>query len=409
MKRRYETSVRLSSLTSGDRVRLESPTYWETSIMAFVFARTGLGLSLAAVLTLALSLPAAEDKPDAGWPVFRGNALQTGVAASSLPAQLEVLWRFKAKDGFEGTAAIANGTVYVGSYDEYLYAIDLKTGQEKWKYKANSFRVAAAVRGGAVYLGDIEGIFHCVDAATGKPRWKFETGAEITSGANFAGDNVLFGCGDETLYCLSKEGQKLWQFKVAGGPVMGTPAVVGDRTFVSGCDSTLHILDIANGKELGAVELGGQTGATVAVQGEQLYVGTMTKQVLGIDWKKAEVVWKFEAARRANDFYSSAAVTPDMVIVGSRDKRVHALDRATGKEKWSVPTRGHVDSSPVVVGDRVFVGSLDGTLYVIDLVQGAVRKKFELGKKGITASPAVAENCLVIGTLDDEVVCLGAK
>jgi outer membrane protein assembly factor BamB len=268
--------------------------------------------------------------------------------------------------------------------------------------------VAAAIRDGAVYIGDINGVFHCVDGTTGKVRWKFETGAEITSGANFAGDNVLFGCGDETLYCLSKDGQKRWQFKVAGGPVMGTPAVVGDRTFVSGCDSTLHILNLADGKELGAVELGGQTGATVGVRGEQLYVGTMTKQVLGIDWKKPEVVWKFEA-RRSNDYYSSAAVTPDLVIVGSRDKRLHALDRATGKEKWSVPTRGHVDSSPVVVGDRVFVGSLDGTLYVIDLEPGTVNKKYELSKKGIIASPAVAENCLVIGTLDGELVCLGAK
>jgi outer membrane protein assembly factor BamB len=380
----------------------------EIAIMAHGVGHSNLGLSLAIVLTLAVSLPAADTKPDAGWPVFRGNALQNGVAASELPAQLEILWKFKAPDGFEGTATIVNGTVYAGGLDEHLYAIDLKTGQEKWKYKANSFRVAAAVRDGAVYIGDIEGFFHCVDAATGKVRWKFETAAEITSGANFAGDNILFGCGDETLYCLSKDGQKRWQFKVAGGPVMGTPAVAGDRTFVSGCDSTLHILDVANGKELGAVDLGGQTGATVGVRGEHLYVGTMTKQVLAIDLKKAEVMWKFEPPR-ANDFYSSAAVTPDLVIVGGRDKRLHALDRATGKQKWSVPTRGHVDSSPVVVGNRVFVGSLDATLYVIDLVPGTVNKKFELGKKGIIASPAVAENCLVIGTLDGELVCLGAR
>jgi outer membrane protein assembly factor BamB len=361
------------------------------------------------LFALALCLPAADPKMDSDWPVFRGSFLPTGVASSPLPAELDVLWRFKADDGFEGTAAIVAGTVYIGGLDEHLYALDLKTGQEKWRYKVAAFRVAAAVRDGAVYIGDIDGFFHCVDAATGKALWKFETGTEITSGANFAGDTILFGCGDETLYCLSKTGQKLWQFKVAGGPVMGTPAVAGDRTFVSGCDSTLHILDVAKGKELGAVELGGQTGASLAVWGEHLYIGTMTKQVLDVDWKKAEVVWKFEAARRPNDYYSSPAVTADLVLIGSRDKRLHALERATGKEKWSVLTRAHVDSSPVVVGDRVFVGSLDGTLYVIDLAQGTVRNKFDLGKKGIIASPAVAENCLVIGTLDNEVVCLGAK
>jgi outer membrane protein assembly factor BamB len=377
--------------------------------MAVVVTRGKHFFWLAPALFLLADAPAADTKPRADWPVFRGNALQTGVAASSLPAQLDIVWKFKAQDGFEGTAAVVNGTVYAGCLDEHLYAVDLKSGKERWKYKANSFRVAAAVRDGAVYIGDIEGVFHCVDATTGKVRWKFETGAEITSGANFAGDTVLFGCGDETLYCLSTEGKKLWQFKVAGGPVLGTPAVVGDRTFVSGCDSTLHILDVTKGTELGAVELGGQTGATVAVQGEQLYIGTMTKQVVAVDLKKADVAWRFEPARRANDFYSSAAVTPDLIIIGCRDKRVHCLERATGKEKWSVATRGHVDSSPVVVGGRVYVGSLDGTLYVIDPSQGAVQKKLELGNKGILASPAVAENCLVIGTLDNELVCLGAR
>ena len=74
--------------------------------------------------------------------------------------------------------------------------------------------------------------------------------------------------------------------------------MAGDRTFVAGCDSTLHVLDVDNGKELGSVDLGGQAGATAAVAGDQLYVGTMSNQVLAIDWKKAEIVWTFEAARR---------------------------------------------------------------------------------------------------------------
>ena len=41
----------------------------------------------------------------------------------------------------------------------------------------------------------------------------------------------------------------MWKFKTAG-PVNGSPAVAGGRTFVAGCDSTLHVLDMANGKEL---------------------------------------------------------------------------------------------------------------------------------------------------------------
>src|SRR5262249_1607690 len=113
-----------------------------------------------------------------GWPLFRGNALQSGVAASELPGQLGIRLTFKTNDSIEGAAAIVDGTVYVGSMDGHLYALDLRSGQEKWKYKADPIKVSPSVRDGAVYVGDVGGTFHCLDAATGKVRWKFETDSE---------------------------------------------------------------------------------------------------------------------------------------------------------------------------------------------------------------------------------------
>ena len=200
------------------------------------------GAALAACLAVAAD-PAAEAAKDA-WPVFRGNALETGaVPADALPDKLVELWKFSAKDAIDGAPAVADGVVYVGSEDEHLYAVDLATGAKKWEYKAGPIKASPAYRDGAVYVGDSNGMFHCVDAKTGQKRWTFTTGAEITSGANFAGDNILFGSYDETLYCLDKDGNKVWQFKTAG-PVNGSPAVAGDRTFVAGCDSSLHVIDL---------------------------------------------------------------------------------------------------------------------------------------------------------------------
>jgi len=192
--------------------------------------------------------------------------------------------------------------------------------------------------------------------------------------------------------------------------VLATPAVAAGHTFVSGCDSSLHVLDLATGKEQRSVNLDGQTGATPAVTGDYLYVGTMSNQLLAVDWKKGEVVWRFEAPRRQQPFFSSAAVTDKLVIAGSRDKQVYALDRAGGKEVWHFATKNKVDGSPVVAGNRVYVGSFDGVLYVLDLARGTEIKQFRLGKRGpIAASPAVADGCLVIGTYDGTVYCLGAK
>src|SRR5262245_13937695 len=152
-------------------------------------------LVLAVGLLLLPCLIAREPKPTTDWPIFRGNPLQTGSAVSTLPEKLEVRWKVKTKEGIEGSAAIVNGTVYIGCRDEHLYALDLATGTQKWKYKAAPFKAPASVRNGAVFIGDSDGIFHCVDAATGAKRWTFKTDAEIAGGANFSDSAVLFGSG----------------------------------------------------------------------------------------------------------------------------------------------------------------------------------------------------------------------
>ncbi|MBL8793347.1 MAG: PQQ-binding-like beta-propeller repeat protein [Planctomycetia bacterium] len=345
----------------------------------------------------------------ADWPTFRADALQTGVGQDKLPKKLETLWTFETKDAVEAAAAIVNGVVYVGSYDEHLYALDLATGKEKWKFKAGPIKAAVGVRAGLVYVGNIDGDFFCVAADTGKEKWRYKTEGEISSGANFAGDNVLFGSGDEHLYCLGPDGKLVWKYKVPGGPVNGSPAVVGDRTFAAGCDSNLHVIDLKQGKQLAKVDLGGQVGASAAVHGDRIYVGTMSSnQVLAIDWKKAEIAWQFEAPKAANAFFASPAVTEQFVLAGSRDRRIWAIDRKTGKEAWSFLTDKHVNGSPVVVGDKVYGPSLDGKLYVLDLAKGTLLQDVKLGAP-LSASPAVGGGRLVIGTEKGTVYCLGKK
>ena len=82
--------------------------------------------------------------------------------------------------------------------------------------------------------------------------------------------------------------------------------------------------------------------------------------------------WEFESKRRQQPFYASTAVTEKFVIAGSRDKKVYAMDRVTGQEKWNFVTEGNVDASPVVVGNRVYVGCMSTTaeFYVLDLNTG---------------------------------------
>lgn len=359
--------------------------------------------ALAGISLLAVTAAAAD------WPLFRGDALMSGVGRAKLPDQLAERWTFKCGDAVEGAPAIAGGVVYVGSFDKHLYAIDLAAGKQKWKTKLGPIKASPSVKGDRVYVGNIDGMFYCLSAADGKVLWTFETGGEITSGCNFHGANVLIGSHDSTLYCLDANGKKLWEVKT-DGPVNGSPVVIGDTTFVAGCDSVLHILDAKTGKELGTVDLGGQAAATAAVKDDFAYVGTMANQVVGVDWKNKKKAWAFEAAQRQQPFYSSAVVTSDLVIAGSRDQKLYALNRTTGKPVWNFTAEGNIDGSPVVVGGRVYVGcmSKDGNFYAIDLKTGKKLQELNLDS-AVVGSIAVGPDCLIVGTDKGTIYCLGGK
>src|SRR3954466_13532918 len=111
----------------------------------------------------AASLLAAAEAPDDNWPVFRGSAEQAGVARSSVPDDLQVLWTYKAGDSIEGSVAVAGGVVFAPALDEHLVALELATGKQRWKYKGGPFKAPAAARGGRVYAGDLDGNLHCVN------------------------------------------------------------------------------------------------------------------------------------------------------------------------------------------------------------------------------------------------------
>jgi outer membrane protein assembly factor BamB len=71
-----------------------------------------------------------------------------------------------------------------------------------------------------------------------------------------------------------------------------------------------------------------------------------------------------------------------------------------------VVTRARVDSSPAISGGRVFVGSSDGKLYVLDAATGAKKWEYEVGD-ALTASPAIAGGRVVIGAQDGRLYCFG--
>ena len=102
------------------------------------------------------------------WPQFRCNLQLTGVSLSTLPATLKLLWTYETGDSIESSAAIVDGTVYVGSQSGELVALSIPKGAVRWKYRTNEGigESSPCVGQGVVYVGDLSGTLHAVNAMT---------------------------------------------------------------------------------------------------------------------------------------------------------------------------------------------------------------------------------------------------
>jgi outer membrane protein assembly factor BamB len=339
------------------------------------------------------------------WPQFRGDPRLTGAARSALPP-LKVAWTYEAGGTIESSAAIADGAVFVGSGSGQLLSLDAATGKKRWSYPtAEVGESSPCVASGLVYIGDLKGVVHAVSARDGAPAWTFKAKTQVKASPVVVAGKVLVGSYDQTVYALdARTGHLAWSFET-DGQVHATAGVEAGLAYVTGCDALLRALRVADGKEIFHVASGAYTGASPALSNGRAFYGTFENEVIAVDLGARQVVWRYRPERQF-PFYSSAAVAAGKVVVGGRDKLVHALHAATGKAAWTFATRARVDSSPLIADGKVCVASGDGRVYVLDLAHGAKLEEYDAGSP-ISASPALAEGRLVIGTQDGQVIAFG--
>ncbi|MFJ9597985.1 PQQ-binding-like beta-propeller repeat protein, partial [Streptomyces virginiae] len=114
--------------------------------------------------------------------------------------------------------------------------------------------------------------------------------------------------------------------------------------------------------------------------------------------------WTYTTGGKA---WSSPAVVDGTLYIGSHDKKVYALDAATGTPRWTHTTGGWVDSSPAVVDGTVYIGSSDKKVYALDAATGTPRWTHTTGG-WVDSSPAVVDGTVYIGSSDKKVYALDA-
>lgn len=345
------------------------------------------------------------------WPIFRGDSALSGVARGALPDRLGLRWRFQSVQPIRSSPVIKDDRVYIGGNDSKLYAIDLNTGTEIWSYQTqDAIEAAPCVVDDMVYVGSSDGYVYAIHTNDGSLAWQYETGDKILGAVNWtpapdgASKWVLVGSYDSKLHCIdSQTGQSIWTYTTESY-INGAPAVLDGKIVVGGCDAHVHVVSVADGQALAQIDAGAYIAGSIAMDGTLAYVGHYGNEFLCVDLNLNEVRWRY--ADRKFPYFSSAAIGPVQVVFGGRDKRLHCIDRGTGQPIWTFATRGKVDSSPVICGDRVVVGSEDGNLYLVSLAEGKELWSYPIGE-AITSSPAIARETIVIGADDGSVYAFG--
>ncbi|MGE0299441.1 PQQ-binding-like beta-propeller repeat protein [Pseudonocardia sp.] len=314
-------------------------------------------------------------------------------------------WRLRTGGEVYSSPAVADGALYVGSNDRYLYAVDAATGRERWRYlAAGAITSSPAVAGGVVFVGGNDQRLHAVDAASGATVWRFDTGGVVHSSPAVAGGLVYVGCRADQLWAVdAATGVGRWTFE-GGDWFNSSPAVAGERVFVGCRDGRVYCVDARSGTRRWQHVTSTSVDSSPTVVDGTVYIGSDARDVLALEATGGTQRWSFRAG---GGVASSPAVADGTVYVGSDDGNLYALDADTGRERWRHRTGGGIRSSPAVAGGLVYVGSADGSLYAVD-TGGVLRWQFRTGGPIADSSPAVVDGLVVVGSTDGTVYAVDA-
>jgi eukaryotic-like serine/threonine-protein kinase len=173
-------------------------------------------------------------------------------------AEKTIKWSFNAKGIFD-TPAISDGMIFAGSNKDFLYAIDLDTGKEKWRFKAAAH--APVVREGTVYFSDYDNLY-AVDAKTGLLKWKKKAPGTVATLLAVSKSAIFYGGDNFKFYCMDvATGNVKWSTKFEGYAF--EPVIAKDRVFAGGTEQLL-MLDAETGKSFPTVKLGQNRASTPA-------------------------------------------------------------------------------------------------------------------------------------------------
>jgi len=376
-------------------------------------------------LAVAMTVAAEEKKPTEAKPRTEpGKVLGTFVTSGQI-------W---------SSAVHHDGSVFLGSDDGCLWALDLETLKPEWKvHTGGRVRSTPAVTDDSVFFASDDGFLYSVAVADGSRSWRFDLQSagiervlpsvyppyayDYLSSSPTVHDGVVFvGSANGALYAIdAATGKEKWHF-ATGDRIRSTPRIHEKRVYFGSWDHHLYALDIESGKQVWRFDTGGVVQASPAIGDGRVYIGSRNPKVFALDAATGEQVWEFEHSD--GSWVESSGVYRDGTLyMGSSDALVlFAFDGATGKIKWKYRTGGWSWSTPSISGETVYIGAISAFPYYFEgvtLERGLHAVDSKTGKRrwvvptkelpgfvtgGVMSTPLVVDGKVVAGALDNSLV-----
>ena len=352
---------------------------------------------------------------------------------------LRVNWFAQLGGRVNGGLAVVADTVYVSSFDQHLYAIDLNTGHVRWKAATGNIVMSTPiVAHGIVVVGSGHDGFLdddptaqiwgrksgdnliAFDTKTGRKLWSFHTTGEDMASPAIDGTRLVFANGDLHAYALDlRSGRRLWIRHLSGVDTMASATVRNGLAFIGLCHNMPHFRRTlavrTRGGDLAWSNPNGSCDASPAVDNGVVFVDgndeglNMPYDTGGVDivaaineatgktlWQHASPAGPYTLV--ASGEHAIAGTTVSGVLYQSIVNRnaVVAFDGRTGHELWRVPTSGPVKMSPVVTQGRVVFGDTAGILYSVYRVNGDVLHTWSFKNPFSTSPPVIIGGTMLI-------------
>jgi outer membrane protein assembly factor BamB len=341
---------------------------------------------------------------DSAWPCRGHDPRHTGQSPYLGVQNNTLKWSYKTGGYIFSSPVIgADNTIYIGSYDGNLYALD-PNGGLKWKYKTEEgvYSTPIISADNTVYVGSTDGYFYALNP-DGSLKWDFYTGGweGIKSSPIIDPNGTIYVARWENkIYALNPDGTLKWSYQTEKS-VWSSPAIGNDGTIYIGCDDNrIYALQPEDGSLKWSYETGDDVFSSPAVDNDgTVFVGSFDGKVYALNPEDGSIKWTY---RIGDNVYTSPVISTNGILyVGGMNGKLYALHKEDGSMKWSYQTGEGIYSSPAIGADgTIYVGGMDSWVYAFDPDDGSVKWTYKTDGD-IISSPAIGSDGIVyIGSND---------